>query len=133
MKKNASSLLLIVEDNIELADFIRQTLQEKYKILTAANGVEGLHTALKELPDIIISDVMMPEMDGFELCKRVKKNEKTSHIPFILLTAKVSHDSVMEGLESRADDYISKPFHIDELQLRIYNILDHQQKVAAFL
>lgn len=126
---NTNALILIVEDNKELSQFIAGALQANYRILTAANGAEGLKKAEEELPDIIISDVMMPEMNGYELCRHIKSGVKTSHIAFVILTAKASHDSVMEGLLHSADDYITKPFHIDELGLRIRNILDHQEKI----
>jgi signal transduction histidine kinase/CheY-like chemotaxis protein/AraC-like DNA-binding protein/ligand-binding sensor domain-containing protein len=123
------TLILIVEDNKELLAFIAGALATNYRVLTAENGEEGLKTAREELPDIIVSDVMMPEMDGYELCRLIKSDIKTSHIAFIILTAKASHDSVIEGLMHSADDYITKPFHIDELQLRVRNILDHQEKI----
>jgi signal transduction histidine kinase/DNA-binding response OmpR family regulator len=122
-------LILIVEDNKELLAFISGALATNYRVLTAENGEDGLKTAQEELPDIIVSDVMMPKMDGYELCRLIKSNVKTSHIAFIILTAKASHDSVIEGLMCSADDYITKPFHMDELQLRIRNILDHQEKI----
>jgi DNA-binding response OmpR family regulator len=122
-------LILIVEDNKELLAFIAGALETNYRILTAENGVDGLKTAQEEIPDIIISDIMMPEMDGYEFCRLIKSDIKTSHIAFVILTAKASHDSVIEGLMHSADDYITKPFHIDELQLRIRNILDHQEKI----
>ena len=129
---NNSALILIVEDNKELSAFIADTLTANYRVLTAENGVEGLKTAQEELPDIIISDVMMPEMDGYELCRLIKSGAKTSHIAFIILTAKASHDSVIEGLMRSADDYLTKPFHVDELRLRIRNILNHQEKIRAY-
>ncbi len=127
-----SALILIVEDNKDLSAFIAGTLQTNYKVLTAENGVEGLKLAHEELPDIIISDLMMPEMDGYDLCKLIKSNAKTSHIAFIILTAKASHDSVIEGLMLSANDYLTKPFHVDELLLRIRNILSHQEKLRAY-
>ena len=122
-------MILIVEDNKELLSFTGGALEMNYRILTAENGAEGLKIAREELPDIIISDVMMPEMDGYELCRLIKGDVKTSHIAFILLTAKASHDSVIEGLMRSGYDYITKPFHIDELQLRVHNILNHLERI----
>jgi len=129
---NERALILIVEDNKDLAEFIAGALEANYRVLIADNGVEGLKLAQNELPDIIISDVMMPEMDGYDLCRLIKNGVKTSHIAFIILTAKASHDSVIEGLMQSADDYLTKPFHVDELQLRIRNLLNHQEKIRAY-
>ena len=130
--KNISPLILVVEDNEELRAFISESLQKNYRTISAANGKQALHIATEELPDIIISDVMMPEMDGYALCKKIKSNITTDHIAIILLTAKTAHESVMEGLTSGADDYITKPFHFDELQLRIHNILQRQENLRLF-
>lgn len=122
-------LILVVEDNEELCEFISQSLGKTYRILTAANGAEGLKIAVKENPDVIVSDVMMPKMDGYALCKKIKSNVQTDHIAVILLTAKASHHSVMEGLIAGADGYLTKPFHTDELLLRIHNLLLWQEKI----
>jgi signal transduction histidine kinase/DNA-binding response OmpR family regulator/ligand-binding sensor domain-containing protein len=130
--KNSCPLILIVEDNEELREFISQGLQKNYRTLTAANGQQALHIATEELPEIIISDVMMPEMDGYTLCKEIKSNISTDHIAVILLTAKAAHDSRMQGLRSGADDYMTKPFSFDELELRIHNILERQEKLRLF-
>lgn len=131
VKRNNSALILIVEDNKELLAFMATALGTNYRILTASNGVEGFKKAGEELPDIIISDIMMPEMNGYDLCRHIKNNAKTNHITFLILTAKAAHDSVIEGLTCSADDYITKPFHLDELQLRIRNILNHQEKIRV--
>ncbi|HUZ61082.1 MAG TPA: ATP-binding protein [Hanamia sp.] len=122
-------LILVVEDNAELCEFISRSLGKNYRSLTAANGAEGLKIAIEENPDVIVSDVMMPEMDGYALCKKIKSNVQTDHIAVILLTAKASHHSVMEGLIAGADGYLTKPFHTDELLLRIHNLLLWQEKI----
>ncbi|WP_158069910.1 hybrid sensor histidine kinase/response regulator transcription factor [Cnuella takakiae] len=125
-------LLLVAEDNEELRAFIAQTLQNRYRVLTAANGQEALELAQAELPDVIISDLMMPLMDGYSLCRAIKSAAATEHIAVVLLTAKAAHDSVVAGLRSGADDYITKPFHFDELQLRLANILERRDKLRRF-
>jgi signal transduction histidine kinase/DNA-binding NarL/FixJ family response regulator/streptogramin lyase len=124
-------LLLLVEDNQELLEFLRESFERNFRVLTANNGVSGFQLAKEELPDLVISDVMMPEMDGYELCRKLKTDAVTSHITVILLTAKISYESRLGGLQLGADDYISKPFHFDELETRIRNLLDHQEKQRA--
>ncbi|MCD7973209.1 MAG: response regulator [Candidatus Azobacteroides sp.] len=118
--------LLIIEDNEEVRAFLRMILSEKYKILEADNGKTGLELALKEIPDFIISDIMMPEMNGIEVTEQLKGNITTSHIPIILLTAKSDNDSQLEGLKYGADDYITKPFSAKHLEIRIENILQQR-------
>jgi signal transduction histidine kinase/DNA-binding response OmpR family regulator len=127
--KNTSDLpvLLVVEDNTDMRNYICKTLAEHYEMSEAINGKEGLKKAQETLPDLIISDIMMPEMDGFKLCQEIKSHELTSHIPVILLTAKADHQSRMEGLETRADDYLSKPFDADELKLIIRNRIEERR------
>jgi YesN/AraC family two-component response regulator len=122
-------LLLVVEDNPDVTTHIGSFLDHDYRIITAINGNEGAKRALECYPDLIISDVMMPEMDGFELCKKIKSDENTSHIPVILLTAKADLDSKIEGLEFGADDYISKPFEADELKVRSKNLIEQRRKL----
>ena len=116
--------VLVVEDNVEIRKFIVSILEKNYEILTASNGSEALQIARTESPYLILSDVMMPVMDGFELCKTVKSDIQLSHIPVVLLTARTSEADVVQGLENRADDYISKPFDSTVLLLKIRNILD---------
>ena len=120
--------LLIVEDNIEFQDFLCSQLTNQYSILNASNGQEGLEKAITGQPNIIISDVMMPEMNGFELCSKLKQNIQTSHIPIILLTALSSDDEQLKGYGAGADAYISKPFNMEILQLRIQSLIDQQVK-----
>jgi signal transduction histidine kinase/AraC-like DNA-binding protein/streptogramin lyase len=121
--------ILVVEDSSELAAFISGILSEQYDVKHALNGAIGLEETLLMMPDLIISDVMMPVMDGFEFCRRVKEDIRTSHIPIILLTAKASQEDLIEGLTRGANDYLAKPFHPTELLLRIHNLLDAQQKL----
>lgn len=125
-------LVLVVEDNEELRSFIAGELAESYRVLTAANGVEGWELAQHEFPDVVISDVMMPEMDGNELTHLLKTNSVTNHIGIILLTARASHHSQMEGLLKGADDYLTKPFHVDELRQRLHNLLTRQQMLRDY-
>ncbi len=130
IKLNASKKVLIVEDNEQLRSFMADVLGS-YKILTASNGKEGLERAIAEVPDIIISDVMMPEMDGISLCSEIKSNVITSHIPVILLTARTSLIFKYQGLESGADDYINKPFNIREFILKVKNLLSVIERLKS--
>jgi ligand-binding sensor domain-containing protein/signal transduction histidine kinase/DNA-binding response OmpR family regulator len=122
-------LLLIVEDNPDVTSYISSFMDRDYRILTTENGKEGLKKTIDKYPDLIISDVMMPEMDGFELCKRIKTDERISHIPVILLTAKADLESKLNGLEFGADDYITKPFEARELQIRSKNLIEQRKKL----
>ncbi len=124
-----SAKILLVEDNAGLAEFVSDSLAESYRFYHAPNGEEGLAMAAEIMPDLIISDVMMPVMDGYDFCKHIKSNLETSHIPVVLLTAKSALESRVEGLELGADDYITKPFHLPELRLRIRNLLDRQARL----
>ncbi|WP_298338694.1 two-component regulator propeller domain-containing protein [uncultured Algibacter sp.] len=121
--------ILIVEDNIVLRSFIKEILKTNYNIIQAENGRVALEKAIEHLPDLIISDVIMPEMVGTELCSRIKTTLVTSHIPVILLTSRSSLVYKFEGLESGADDYISKPFNLKEFNLKIQNLLDFKQRL----
>jgi signal transduction histidine kinase/ligand-binding sensor domain-containing protein/DNA-binding response OmpR family regulator len=116
--------ILLVEDNKALRKFMRGLLKKHYNILEAENGKVAFKIAKKESPDLIVSDVVMPVMAGTELCSKIKNELKTSHIPIILLTSRTSLVYKLEGLESGADDYISKPFNINEFQIRIKNLLE---------
>lgn len=121
-------LLLAVDDNEDFRQFIRSLFIGKYRVVTANNGEEAWNEVLKELPDLILCDVMMPVMDGYEFCRKVKEDIRTSHIPVILLTAKSSEENKYSGIEAGADDYISKPFNIDMLSLKIEKIIEKQKK-----
>lgn len=120
--------ILIVEDNSELQEFLRSSLAPYYNILLATNGVEGFQTAKTNNPDLIISDIMMPQMNGIELCKAVRNTEQLKHIPFILLTAKATIESQLEGIESGADYYFPKPLSISLLILTLKNIFTQRQQ-----
>jgi signal transduction histidine kinase/CheY-like chemotaxis protein len=121
--------ILLVEDHDELRRFIASNLVENYRVLEAENGRVGIDLALKERPHLIITDVMMPEVDGMELAKTLKNNEETSHIPIIMLTAKASEESRIAGLETQVDDYLTKPFSYRELSVRIKNLLTIRAKL----
>jgi DNA-binding response OmpR family regulator len=122
-------VVLIVEDNIDLSNYISRNLGNSYHILVAENGKAGLNSAIKNIPDLIISDVMMPEMDGMEMCHQLKTDERTNHIPVIMLTAKADMGSKIEGLETGADDYIIKPFDAEELRVRVKNLIEQRKKL----
>lgn len=120
-------LVLIVEDNFDLRNYIRELLETDYKVIEASNGEKGISKAKDEIPDLIITDVMMPEMDGFLFSKQIRSNEKTCHVPIIMLTAKAGFDDKMEGLESGIDAYITKPFKAKELKVQIENLLKQRK------
>ena len=122
-------IILIVEDEKEIHLFLDDLLGEKYKIIAAFNGLEALESIKIQIPDIIISDVMMPLMDGVELCKIIKKDIETCHIPFIILTAKDSVIHRIEGIESGANSYIPKPFYPDHLIIRIQKLLEEKELI----
>jgi DNA-binding response OmpR family regulator len=119
--------LLIVEDNKDLQEYLINYFSNYYHILSAENGLKGLEITQSKIPDIIISDLMMPIMDGIEMCKKIKSDLNTSHIPVIILTAKAGIENEKEGLETGADDFILKPFNVEVLKLRIENILKTKQ------
>ena len=121
-------LLLVVEDNKEFREFLREQLSEWYQIIDAPDGEEGEKLAVRQNPDLIISDIMMPNVDGIELCQRIKTNLQTSHIPVILLTARASDESKAMGYEAGADSYISKPFSIDVLLTRVRKLIELQKR-----
>ena len=122
-------LVLLIEDNREVRAFIRQTLAGQYQILEAPDGLVGLSLAREHVPDLIITDLMMPELDGYEVCRQLKQEEKTSHIPIVMLTAKAGMESKLHGLELGADDYLAKPFHTPELLIRLQNLLLNRKRL----
>ncbi|MCO6476388.1 MAG: response regulator, partial [Phaeodactylibacter sp.] len=127
--------VLIIEDNEDIIEYLTACLQEDYQVLTALNGKEGIQLAIKKTPDIIISDIMMPEVNGLELTQTLKNDERTSHIPIILLTAKAGQASRVEGLQKGADAYLTKPFDKKELMVRLDKLIalrkTLQEKYAA--
>jgi DNA-binding response OmpR family regulator len=125
-------LLLLIDDNEDILEFLEHELNEKYTIIKAFNGQEAIALLEKEAVQLIICDIMMPVMDGFELCRIVKTNFDYSHIPVILLTAKNTLQSKIEGLETGADAYIEKPFSPEYLQVQIANLLSNRAKIKEY-
>ena len=124
-------ILLIVEDNAEVRQFIKLALKHKYQIFEAENGKKGIKIALEIVPDIIISDIRMPKCSGIELCNTLKNNECTSHIPIILLTAGLGEENELKGLQSGADDFITKPFKLRILEKRIANLIEVRKALRS--
>ncbi len=120
---DSKKVILLAEDDIELNKFIRNALSEHYKVITTFNGKEAFKIAKNQLPHIIISDIMMPEMDGISLCKAIRKDELTSHIPIVLLTAKSEAENKILGFKYGADEYVVKPFELSVLKARIQNLI----------
>ncbi|MBE9492594.1 MAG: response regulator, partial [Bacteroidetes bacterium] len=120
-------LILIVEDNPDMRTYINDCFKGNYNILEAPDGKSGFETATSKIPDIILTDLMMPKIDGIELCQKLKTDDRTSHIPVILLTALSSVEDRIRGLETGADDYIAKPFNREELVTRVKNLTDQRK------
>ena len=131
ISKNDAPELLIIEDNKDVRIYIQTLLEKDYKIRIARNGAEGIQQAIEHIPDIIISDVMMPKKDGFEVCAALKQDERTSHIPIILLTAKATHEAKIQGLRFGADAYLTKPFQKDELLIRLEKLVEIRRQLQA--
>ncbi len=132
-RKIGKPVLLIIEDNFDVRAYIKNNMNIDYKIVEACNGEDGWNSAVKHFPDLIISDIMMPKMDGFELCKKLKTDQRTSHIPVILLTAKASNQDKIDGFETGADEYIMKPFDMEELRSRIKNLIEQRKRIHEHL
>jgi two-component system, sensor histidine kinase ChiS len=122
-----NEIILIVEDNPDVRNYIRELLEKDYQVIEASDGEEGESIAKDEIPDLIITDVMMPEMDGFQFSKKIRNNEKTSHIPLVMLTAKAGFEDKIEGLESGIDAYMTKPFKAKELKVQVKNLLKQRE------
>lgn len=128
-KSEEKPTVLVVEDNADVRNFIKEILGDEYSIEEASNGEEAFHLATEEIPDLIISDVMMPKMDGIELGTRLKKEVCTSHIPLVMLTAKVSENSQVKGFNTGADAYMTKPFAAEVLKARVANLIESRKKL----
>jgi two-component system cell cycle response regulator len=125
--------LLVVEDNVDLLDFLADDLEEKYHVKKALNGTEAIELLQKHHIDLVISDIMMPTMDGYELCRYLKNNPKYAHIPLILLTSKSTIESKIEGLGIGADAYIEKPFYIEFIRAQIHSLLENRIKFKDYI
>jgi Signal transduction histidine kinase len=130
LPSNGKPILLVVEDNTDIRDYISDSFSDSFDVITAGEGEEGCKEAFTHIPDIIVSDIMMPGMDGIDFCKKIKGDIRTSHIPVILLTAKTSLQDKEEGYVSGADSYLTKPFSATLLRSRINNLLDIRKKLA---
>ena len=124
-------IVLIVEDNSDVRAYIREQLEVFYQVMEAENGEEGMFVAKETVPDLIVTDLMMPKVNGFEFCIEVRKSEKTSHIPIVMLTAKAGFDDKIEGLEIGIDDYITKPFSAKELKVRVKNLINQRKLLRS--
>jgi signal transduction histidine kinase/DNA-binding response OmpR family regulator len=127
--KDSLPHVLIVEDHTDIREFIAENLKDGFFVEQAANGLAGLELAIKFIPDLVITDIVMPKMDGIELCEKLKTDEKTSHIPVVLLTGKSGIDDRLKGLETGADAYLTKPFNIRELRLQVTKLIEQRQKL----
>lgn len=132
LSEDQSPSILIIEDNRDVVNYLKTCLSEKYQLLFAFDGQKGIDLALQHIPDLIISDLMMPEKDGYEVCDTLKNKETTSHIPIILLTAKASYASRLEGLRKGADVYLIKPFKKEELFIRLDQLLTTRKKIQQY-
>lgn len=125
-------IVLIVEDNADVIYYLRKCLEGQYQLKLARDGRQGIEMALEIIPDLVVSDVMMPEVDGFELCETLKNDERTSHIPIVLLTAKVTQDAKVQGLTLGADAYLTKPFEKQELLVRLEKLIESRKQLQAY-
>ncbi len=130
-QKQGAPKLLLVEDNYQMRKYLEEILAEYYQVISTDNGTDGFDIACSKMPDMVVSDVMMPGVDGVQLTEKLKNEVVTSHIPVILLTAKNELASYIEGIETGADDYINKPFHIDHLLVRIKNLLENRKRLRV--
>jgi signal transduction histidine kinase/ligand-binding sensor domain-containing protein/DNA-binding response OmpR family regulator len=132
ISNDALPCILVVDDNKDIRTYIRKTLTDRYNIIETSNGLEGWNSAIEEIPDLIISDVMMPEMDGIKLCNKLKSDERTNHIPVILLTVRAAEEDKIEGLQFGADEYMTKPFDANELLARVNNLITQRQRLCEY-
>ena len=124
-------VLVIAEDQSDMREFIRQVMADRYKIILAEDGKDAWDKILQHVPNLVISDLMMPGLNGNELCRKIKTHEATSHVPVILLTARADQQSKLEGLHTGADDYLTKPFDARELQARVQNLIAQREKLKV--
>ncbi len=125
-------IVLLVEDSVDMRAYLKNGLKSHFSVIEATNGKEGLKLAEEMVPDIIVSDVMMPKMDGMEFCMRIKENDLLNHIPLILLTAKVGEQNQMDGYQIGADDYLTKPIDLNLLRVRIYNLIKSRHELRSY-
>ncbi|ELR69477.1 hypothetical protein C900_05009 [Fulvivirga imtechensis AK7] len=128
-----NSVILLAEDNTDLLKFLSESLEDHYTIIQASDGQRGYELAMEHIPDLIISDLMMPKLDGLGMCEKIKHHEKTSHIPVIMLTARADHESKLRGLETGADDYLAKPFDVKELKVKVRNTLIQRDRMREYV
>jgi len=126
---DSKTMVLVIEDNYDMREYIKESLCDIYLVEEAVNGEQGVRIAEKIIPDLIISDLMMPKIDGNELTRILKNDERTSHIPIIILTAKSGQENKIEGLQTGADDYLTKPFDLEELRVRVENLISNRKKL----
>lgn len=125
-------VVLVIDDNQDVRDYVKMLLQDKYTVIEAVNGQEGIRQAMKYVPDVVVCDVMMPVMDGIECCKRLKSELQTSHIPVLMLTAYAMDEQRIQGYDSGADSYLTKPFNAKLLLARIRNLIDNRKRLKSF-
>ena len=130
-QESHQDIILLVEDSADFREYMKGALESFYTVVTAENGEEGIRKANKIIPDLIISDIMMPEIDGYRLCRALKSRRETAHIPIILLTARASEESIVQGLNTGADDYVTKPFNSKILCARIKNLTDQRRALQS--
>ncbi len=128
--ETGKAVILLVDDHSDLRDYIKDILEPLYSVIEAGNGEQGIERVLDDVPDLVISDVMMPVMDGFAFCRRIREDERSSHIPVIMLTARGDERSRVAGLEEGANEYLTKPFNPDELLLRVRNLIALRKALA---
>jgi DNA-binding response OmpR family regulator len=128
-RHHKSLAILIIEDNHDLRFYLKDNLRHRYTVHEASNGAEGYQKVLSLFPDVVISDIVLPGMDGIEICKKIKTDRRTSHIPVILLTAHTANDQKISGFEAGADDYITKPFTFEILESRIRNLIRQRDAI----
>lgn len=125
-------VVLVIDDNQDVRDYVKMLLQDKFAVIEAVNGQEGIRQAMKYVPDVVVCDVMMPVMDGIECCKRLKSELQTSHIPVLMLTAYAMDEQRIQGYDSGADSYLTKPFNAKLLMARIRNLIDNRKRLKSF-